>query len=87
MLWSEIKRWCKDQGYKADRKKIDGTDNRYHYTWSKIDDESISGESSSVSKLATTIYNTITNNKWVDHQKEYKINQEYNHAKLTDYGS
>jgi len=87
MLWTEIKRWCKDQGYKADREKIDGSTNSYRYTWFKIDDESISGESSSVSKLATTIYNTITNNKWVDHQNEYKINQEYNHTKLTDYGS
>ena len=55
MLWTTIRSWAKDQGYKADRTKIDG-DNSYHYTWFKIEDPSIAGEAASVSKVAKAIY-------------------------------
>lgn len=75
MLWKEIKMWAKDQGYKADRKKINNTENSYHYTWSKIDDHSVSGEATSVSKLATAIYNHRTNNAHIEYQTQYKIDQ------------
>lgn len=85
MLWKEIKRWAKDQGYKADRKKNDNTDNSYHYTWSKIDNETINGEATSVSKLATAIYNHITNNIWVEYQKEYKAKQQPTTFDISDY--
>lgn len=73
MLWKEVKSWCKEKGYKADRKKIEGSDNSYHYTWVKIEDESISGEASSVSKLAFAIYNHITDNKHIEYQEEYRL--------------
>jgi len=76
MLWKEVKSWCKENGYKTDRSKIkkeeDEESNSYLYTWIKIDDPEINGTATSVSKLATIIYNRLTNNKWVEYQKEYK---------------
>lgn len=73
MLWKEIKSWAKDKGYKVDRKKIEGSDNSYHYTWVKIDDDTISGSSTSVSKLAFALYNHITDNMYLEYQEQYKI--------------
>lgn len=72
MLWQNIKSWAKDQGYKADRTKIDGEEKAYNYTWFKIDDETIKGTATSVSKIATAIFNHITDNAHVEYQKEYK---------------
>jgi len=72
MLWKEVKTWAKDRGYKADRTKIENEENSYHYKWFKIDDESICGESTSVSKLARIIYNHITDNAHAEYQKEYE---------------
>jgi len=72
MLWKEVKTWAKERGYKADRKKIDGETNSYHYTWFKIDDDSIKGETTSVSKLATSIFNHFTNGEFVQYQQDYK---------------
>lgn len=83
MLWKETKTWAKDKGYKTDRKKIEGEENSYHYTWSKIEDESISGTATSVSKVATAIFNHMTNNAHVDYQKEYaekQAQQDIDHA-------
>lgn len=71
MLWKEIKSWAKDKGYKTDRSKIDGKTNSYNYVWSKIDDPSISGTATSVSKVAFAVYNHITNNKYLDYQQSY----------------
>jgi hypothetical protein len=71
-MWKEIKAWAKDKGYKADRKKIEDEDNSYHYTWFKIEDETICGTATSVSKVATAIFNNMTNNDHVEYQKEYK---------------
>lgn len=71
MLWQNIKSWAKDHGYKTDRKKIEDTENSYHYTWSKIEDETICGTATSVSKVATAIFNHITNHIHVEYQKEY----------------
>lgn len=73
MLWSEVKRWAKDQGYdtlkdKGDEKKGD----RIQYYWSKTTEPFSSGISLSVSKLARDIYNDITNNAWTQHQEDYK---------------
>ena len=73
MLWKEIKTWAKEKGYKTDRKKIADSENSYHYTWIKIEDESINGSASSVSKLAFAIYNHITNNQHIEYQENYKI--------------
>jgi hypothetical protein len=72
MLWKEIKKWAKDKGYKADRKKIENEENSYSYVWFKISDENISGTTTSVSKVATAIFNDLTNNKHIEYQKEYK---------------
>lgn len=69
MLWSEIKRWAKEMGYHSVK-----TGGKYH--WHKLDDISINGIESSISKLSKAIFNHITNNKWVDHQANFiKENQ------------
>jgi hypothetical protein len=75
MLWKEVKSWAKDKGYKVDRSKIisDTKDNEisYHYVWSSLTDETINGEATSVSKVATAIYNHISNNAFVEYQQKY----------------
>lgn len=80
MLWKEIKSWAKSKGYETIK------DNDQYY-WTKIDCDSqdCSGVALSVSKLATSIFNHITNNEFVDHQKEYKANLEIKKAQISDY--
>lgn len=85
MLWSEVKRWAKENGYESFREKIHNADNQYEYYWSKIDDVQCSGISNSVSKLAKTIYNNITNNQWTDHQESYTPDTTTNN--ISNYGS
>jgi hypothetical protein len=75
MLWSEVKKWAKEQGYetikdKGDEKKGDAV----QYYWSKIENPESSGVAKSVSKLAKSIFNDITSNKWVEHQENYLKN-------------
>lgn len=65
MLWSEVKRWCKENGFEA--KKLEGS-----YSWFKLDNPECCGTVSSVSKLAKAIYNQVTNNKFLSHQESYK---------------
>lgn len=65
MLWSETRSWAKSKGYETIKDK-DG------YYWSKIDDINCSGISPSVSKLARDIFNHMTDNKFVEHQQNYK---------------
>jgi hypothetical protein len=74
MQWSLIKSWAKDHGYDSFREKVeDGeSDTQYHYYWSKIDDINITGMTTSISKLATEIYNHLTDNKFIEYQKEFK---------------
>lgn len=86
MLWKEVKSWAKKYGYESRREKIEDSDNRYNYYWSKIDDPSISGVSSSVSKLSLEIYNLITDNKWVEYQKQYQESKEIEFFSVNDYG-
>lgn len=81
MTWKEIKSWANSKGYKSDRTKIPDQENSYHYTWYKIDDPSISGEAISVSKLATAIFNHITNYVHVEYQKEYAAKKELEDVK------
>ena len=72
MLWSEIKKWAKQQGYETIKEKGDeDKGEKVRYYWSKIDNPSASGIASSVGKLARAIYNDITNNAWVEHQESY----------------
>jgi hypothetical protein len=84
MLWSEVKRWAKDQGFEVVKEKDDSINGASYY-WAKSSDHSVSGIAPSVSKLATAIFNTITENKWTEYQKEYKEKQEYKHFTVTDY--
>lgn len=72
MQWSLVKSWAKGYGYTSFREKTQGQDNQYDYYWAKEDDPAITGLATSVSKLATQIYNHITDNKHIDYQKEYK---------------
>lgn len=73
MTWTEIKKWAKEKGYKADREKIEDSEKSYNYTWLKLDDPSISGTATSVSKVATAIYNHLSNNQHVEYQEQYRI--------------
>ena len=84
MLWSEVKKWAKGQGYDTIKDKDDG-----QYYWAKLDssDPNDSGVAKSVSKLARAIFNHLTNNKWVDHQTDYDNNKEEKRIMLTDYGT
>jgi len=70
-VWTEIRSWAKKLGYETIKDKEDG-----NYYWGKLDGNNPdnSGVAPSVSKLAKAIYNHYTDNKWVDHQKEYKEN-------------
>jgi hypothetical protein len=85
MLWTEVRKWCKERGYTSLREKIDGTDNRYDYYWAKEDDPSVTGLSLSVSKLAKDVYNHMTDNKHLDYQAAYDLNKEDPTFSLSDY--
>lgn len=76
MLWKEIKSWCKKNGFYADRKKQENADNSYIYTWYKESDTNISGTTTSISKLAHIIYNTITDNKYLEYQQKFIAKQD-----------
>ena len=80
MNWTNIKRWAKDKGYKVDREKSDNVDNPYNYEWHLVDNPERKGTINSLSKLAMNIYNDITNNKHLEHQKRYA--QEQLHKEL-----
>lgn len=82
MLWKEIKTWAKNKGYDTIKDKEDGL-----YYWAKIgsDDPNASGVAKSVSKLATAIYNHLTDNKWLEHQREYQEKLEIKQAEISDY--
>lgn len=72
--WSLIKSWAKEHGYKSSRKKTTNLDNpnEYDYYWNKESDPTISGTAVSVSKLARDIYNHMTDNRFVEHQRKYR---------------
>lgn len=84
MLWSEVKRWAKDRGYDIVKEK-DESENGATYYWMKSDNHEISGVAPSVSKVAKAVYNNITDNKWVEHQKQFEENKTYAKATLSDY--
>lgn len=72
MLWSEVRKWAKEQGYATTKDKGNEEEgDKISYSWSKIDNPEISGVAASVSKLARAIFNDITDNKWLDHQEEH----------------
>lgn len=82
MLWKEIRSWAKNKGYETIKDKDDG-----QYYWAKLDsdDPSASGVATSVGKLATAIFNHMTDNKWVEHQKQYQEKLEIKQAEISDY--
>jgi len=69
MTWTEIRSWAKNLGYETIKDK---TDNQYY--WAKSSDSTIggSGVAPSVSKLARAIFNHHTNDRWLEHQEQYK---------------
>jgi hypothetical protein len=82
MLWKEVKSWAKSNGYETIKDK---EDNQYY--WARLDSKepADSGVAKSVSKLAFAIYNHMTENKWLDHQKEYQENLELKKVDISDY--
>ena len=74
MKWTAVKSWAKDHGYTTFREKTDRVDNpnEYDYYWGKTDDPAVTGCSISVSNLAKDIYNHITDNKFIEHQQQYR---------------
>jgi hypothetical protein len=82
MLWTEVRSWAKKFGYETIKDK---EDNQYY--WAKLDNNDVdaSGVAPSVSKLATAIYNHMTENKWLDHQKQHQENLEVKKATTSDY--
>jgi len=82
MLWKEIKTWAKSKGYETVKDKDDD-----QYYWAKLDsnDPNASGVAPSVSKLATAIFNHLTDNEWVDHQIKYKENVEIKKTSISEY--
>lgn len=67
---AEIKSWAKRWGYSIIKEK-DSSLNGASYYWCKNDDNSVTGVATSVSKVATAIYNHMTENRWIEHQKQY----------------
>jgi len=68
MMISEIKKWAKEKGYEVIKDKEDGL-----YYWAKLDaGPDASGVAKSVSKVATAIFNNMTEDKWVEHQIKYQ---------------
>lgn len=77
MTWTIIKSWAKDRGFKVIKNKPSENDELEEneiavYSYEKIDNPSINGTETSLSKLSKAIYNHITNNKWVEYQQNYK---------------
>jgi hypothetical protein len=72
---TEVKTWAKRWGYSI-IKESDDTINGASYYWCKDSDPNVTGVALSVSKVATAIYNNITDNKWLEHQNSYEVINE-----------
>ena len=81
---TEIKSWAKSKGYSIIKEKNDSVNGASYY-WSKDDDINTTGVALSVSKVATAIFNHLSENKWLDHQKQYLENQEDVKISTSDY--
>ena len=82
MLWTEVRSWCKKFGYETIKDK---DDNQYYWAKLNCNDPNASGVTGSVSKLAKAVYNHLTENKWVEHQKTYQENLELKKVDISDY--
>ena len=82
MMISEIKKWAKEKGYEVIKDKEDGL-----YYWAKLNDgPDASGVAKSVSRVATAIFNHITQDKFVEYQLKFKEEKEYTKFTVSDYG-
>lgn len=81
---TEIKSWAKTWGYSIIKEKDDSINGASYY-WCKNDDPSVTGVALSVSKVATAIYNHMTENKWLEHQNQYENNREDAKISTSDY--
>ena len=81
---TEIKTWAKEKGYSVVKEKDDSINGASYY-WMKNSDNNICGVELSVSKLATAIFNDISENKWLDHQKQFQENKEATKFTTSDY--
>jgi hypothetical protein len=82
MQISEIKKWAKEKNYTVIKDKEDGL-----YYWAKLDaGPDASGVAKSVSKVATAIFNHMTEDKWVDHQTKFKEEKKDIKFTVSDYG-
>jgi hypothetical protein len=77
MLWKEVKTWATSHGYKVDRTQAKDKENSYNYTW---ESPSCSGSATSTFDLAKDIYNNITQDQHVEHQKNYQKDCVVNNA-------
>jgi hypothetical protein len=68
---TEVKSWAKRWGYSIIKEKDDSVNGASYY-WCKDDDSSITGVALSVSKVAAAVYNHMTENRWIEHQKQYR---------------
>ncbi len=86
MTITEIKRWAKTFGYSIIKDKGDEEkDEPTQYYWSKNDDVNVTGVAPSVSKVAKAIFNHISEDKWLDHQKEYEDKKSIAKFEVSDY--
>lgn len=67
---TQIKSWAKSWGYSIIKEKDDSVNGASYY-WCKNDDPNVTGVALSVSKVVLAIYNDLTENKWLEHQKKY----------------
>jgi hypothetical protein len=67
---AEVRRWAKEKGYIIT--KHSGSEEEANYSWYKVSDPSIKGEARSVSKVATAVFNNMTDNRWVEYQEQYR---------------
>lgn len=81
---TEVKTWAKNWGYSILKEKDDSLNGASYY-WCKDDDPAVTGVALSVSKVATSIYNHMTKNKWVIHQERYQENQEIKKITTSNY--
>ena len=73
---TEVKTWAKSKGYSIIKEKDDSINGASYY-WCKESDPNVTGVALSVSKVATAIFNHMTNNQWLDHQNSYEGPNEY----------
>lgn len=58
--WTEIKKWASNHGLSPKKKSKENV-----YVWEEK-------EYQSLDCLVTALFNQISNNKWIEHQKNYK---------------